>query len=93
MTEVGGIAAEQLRSYIERAERIQEEIDALNADKSDIFKEAKSNGFCTKTMKKIIQLRKLPEDQRNELEHLEALYKRAMEEAGPSHVRVHEAAE
>ena len=45
MTEVGGIAAEQLVSYIERIERLEEEKAALAADIKDVFAEAKGNGF------------------------------------------------
>lgn len=78
MTEVGGIAAEQLVSYIERIERLEEEKAALAADIKDVFAEAKGNGFDVKTMRQILKLRKLEKDDLQEQEHLLELYKRAI---------------
>ncbi|MEP3114132.1 DUF2312 domain-containing protein [Nisaea sp.] len=78
MTEVGGIAAEQLVSYIERIERLEEEKAALGADIKDVFAEAKGNGFDVKTMRQILKLRKLNKDDLQEQEHLLELYKRAI---------------
>lgn len=78
MTDVGGIAAEQLRSYIERIERLEEEKAALAADVKDVFAEAKGNGFDVKTMRQIIKLRKLDKDDLQEQEHLLELYKLAV---------------
>ena len=48
MADVGGIAAERLRSFIERIERLEEEKAALSADVREVFAEAKGNGFDTK---------------------------------------------
>ena len=78
MTEVGGVAAEQLISYIERIERLEEEKAALAADVKDVFAEAKGNGFDVKTMRQILKLRKLDKDDLQEQEHLLELYKRAI---------------
>lgn len=78
MTEVGGIAADQLRSYIERIERLEEEKAALAADIKDVFAEAKGNGFDVKTMRQVLKLRKLDKDDLQEQEHLLELYKRAI---------------
>ena len=78
MTEVGGIAADQLQSYIERLERLEEEKAALAADIKDVFAEAKGNGFDVKTMRQILKLRKLDKDSLQEQEHLLELYKRAI---------------
>lgn len=78
MTEVGGIAAEQLVSYIERIERLEEEKAALGADIKDVFAEAKGNGFDVKTMRQILKLRKLEKSDLQEQEHLLELYKRAI---------------
>lgn len=78
MTEVGGIAAEQLVSYIERIERLEEEKAALAADIKDVFAEAKGNGFDVKTMRQILRLRKLDKADLQEQEHLLDLYKRAI---------------
>ncbi|UUX48436.1 DUF2312 domain-containing protein [Nisaea acidiphila] len=78
MTDVGGIAAEQLRSYIERIERLEEEKAALAADIKDVFAEAKGNGFDVKTMRQVLKLRKLDKDDLQEQEHLLELYKLAL---------------
>ncbi len=45
MTEVGGIAGDHLRSFIERIERLEEEKAALSADIKDVYAEAKGTGF------------------------------------------------
>ena len=59
MTKVGGIAGEQLRSIIERIERLEEEKAALAADIRDIYAEAKGNGFDNKALRQIVKLRKM----------------------------------
>jgi len=78
MTDVGGITAEQLRSYIERIERLEEEKAAIAADVREVYAEAKSNGFDVKTMRQVLRLRKLDHDDRSEQEALLDLYKRAL---------------
>jgi uncharacterized protein (UPF0335 family) len=78
MSEVGGIAGDQLRSYIERIERLEEEKAALAADIREIFSEAKGNGFDVKIMRQIIRLRKLDRDDRQEQEELLQLYQHAI---------------
>lgn len=74
----GGIAAEQLKSIIERVERLQEEKAGIAADIKDIFAEAKGNGYDVKTLRKIISLRKKDAAERDEEEHLLDTYKRAL---------------
>ncbi|MFQ5958738.1 MAG: DUF2312 domain-containing protein [Alphaproteobacteria bacterium] len=59
MADAGGIAAGQLRSYIERIERLEEDKAALAADIREIYAEARGNGFDTRTMRQLIRLRKL----------------------------------
>lgn len=84
MADVGGIASEQLKSYIERIERLEEEKANLQADVKEIYAEAKGNGFDTKIMRQILRLRKMDHDDRQEQEHLLDLYKRALNmEPGP----------
>ena len=78
MAEVGGIAAERLRSFIERIERLEEEKAALAADIREVYAEAKSTGFDVKTMRQVIKLRKLDRDDREAQEHLLDLYKQAL---------------
>ncbi len=78
MAKTGGIAADQLRSYIERVERLEEEKAALSSDIRDVFAEAKSNGFDVKILRQIIKLRKLDASERDEQEHLLETYMRAL---------------
>lgn len=70
MTEGNG----QLRAYIERIERMEEERDAINSDIKEIFGEAKATGYDTKIMKRAIRLRKIPAAERQEQEALLELY-------------------
>jgi uncharacterized protein (UPF0335 family) len=74
MADVGGIAGAQLRSYIERIERLEEEKAALAADIREVFAEAKATGFEPKVMRQIVRLRKLDQDDRQEQEALLELY-------------------
>ncbi len=78
MVEVGGVAGDQLRSYIERIERLEEEKAALAADVREVFAEAKGNGFDVKIMRQVLRLRKMDGDDRAEQEALLDLYKRAI---------------
>ena len=76
--EVGGIAADRLRSLIERVERLEEERRALGSDIKDIFAEAKSAGFDVKVMRQIISMRKKEPAEVEEQETLLDLYRRAL---------------
>ena len=78
MVEVGGVAGEHLRSYIDRIERLEEDKAGLAADIRDIYAEAKGNGFDAKTMRRIVSLRKLDQSERDEQEALLDLYRRAL---------------
>jgi uncharacterized protein (UPF0335 family) len=75
---VGGIAADRLRSIVERVERLEEERKALASDVKDIFLEAKSAGFDVVIVKQIIRLRKKEPAEVEEQETLLDLYKRAL---------------
>lgn len=77
-TQVGGIAADRLRSIIERVERLEEERKALAADIKDVFTEAKSAGFDVRTIKQIIRLRKQEPAEIEEQETLLDIYRRAL---------------
>ena len=77
-TKVGGIAADQLKSIIERIEKLEEEKTGIASDIKDIFAEAKGNGYDVKTLRKVISLRKQDAAQRDEEEHLLDTYKRAL---------------
>lgn len=78
MSDVGGIAGDQLRSFIERIERLEEEKKGIADDIRDIYAEAKGTGFDTKIMRQIIRLRKLDKSDRAEQEELLELYKAAL---------------
>ncbi len=82
MTDGGGIAAQRLRSFIERVERLEEEKAALAADIREVYAEAKGDGFDVKTMRQIVRLRKLDSSDRAEQEALLDLYKAALGLAG-----------
>jgi uncharacterized protein (UPF0335 family) len=75
---VGGIAADRLRSLIERIERLEEERKALGSDIKDIYAEAKSAGFDVKVIRQIIRLRKQEPAEVEEQETLLDVYRRAL---------------
>lgn len=74
----GGIAADRLRSIIERVERLEEERKALSSDIKDIFAEAKSAGFDVKVIRQIIRIRKQEPADVEEQETLLDIYRRAL---------------
>ncbi len=75
---VGGISREQLKSYMERLERLEEEKAALMETIKEVFGEAKGNGFDTKIMKQVLKIRKMDKDDRDEQEALLDLYLNAL---------------
>lgn len=75
----GGIAADRLRSLVDRIERLEEEKKALGADIKDIYSEAKSGGFDVKALRMLIKKRKADPDAWEELENLLDVYSRALE--------------
>ena len=77
-SEVGGIAAGQLRAFVERIERLEEEKKALAGDIKEVYAEAKGNGFDTKILRKVISIRKLEDAERQEQESLLELYLSAL---------------
>lgn len=74
----GGIAAEQLRSIVERIERLEEEKAVLANDIKEVFAEAKGNGFDIPAMRQILKLRKMDNSDRQEREAILDLYMRAL---------------
>ncbi len=72
------IAADQLRLFIERIERLEEEKKAIADDVKDVYAEAKSNGYDTKTMRAIVRLRRMEKHARDEAEALLDTYKAAL---------------
>ena len=75
---VGGIAADRLRSFIERIERLEEEKKALSNDIKDIYGECKSSGFDVKIIRQLILLRKQEPAEIEEAETLLDVYRRAL---------------
>ena len=78
MPDVGGIAGERLRSFIERIERLEEEKRTLAEDIKEVYAEAKGNGFDAKIMRQLIRLRRMDKDDLDEQETLLDIYKRAI---------------
>ncbi len=78
MSDVDGIAAERLQSFIERIERLEDEKKALQTDIKEIYAEAKSAGFDVKIMRQIVRLRKMDASDRDEMEYLLDVYKKAL---------------
>lgn len=76
--DVGGVAGQRLRSFIERIERLEEEKAALMEDLKEVYAEAKGVGFDVKTMRKIVSLRKQDAEKRREESELLDLYKSAI---------------
>lgn len=79
---ISGVASERLRSFVDRIERVEEEIKGLNGDKKEIYSEAKGTGFDVKVLKRVIQLRRMDRSDRIEMEELTDVYMRALEETG-----------
>lgn len=78
MTGPAGFAAEQLKSFVERIERLEEEIATLNDDKKDIYAEAKGMGFDVKVLKEVIKIRRQDKAEREEMEAVLDLYLQAL---------------
>jgi uncharacterized protein (UPF0335 family) len=77
-SDVGGIAGDRLRSIIERIERLEEEKKTLSSDIKDVYAEAKGAGFDIKILRKLISLRRLEAQEREEMDEILTLYMRAI---------------
>jgi uncharacterized protein (UPF0335 family) len=71
-------AKDQLKSIIERIERLEEEKAALSEDIREVYSEAKGNGFDTKIIRQVVKLRKLDRADRQEQEAILDLYLSAL---------------
>lgn len=67
MSDAGGVARDQLRAFVERIERLEEEKKSIADDIKDVYGEAKAMGYDTKVMRKVVSIRK--QDQNERLEH------------------------
>lgn len=79
MPDTAGVAADRLKSFIERIEHLEEEKKALAEDLKEVYAEAKSAGFDNKVMRQIIRLRKMDQADRREQEELLSVYLHALE--------------
>ena len=82
----------QLKSFIERIERLEDEKRALGEDVKEVYAEAKGSGFEPKIMRQIIKIRRMDKEEHDEQETLLDLYKRALSMVPESGLRA-EAAE
>jgi uncharacterized protein (UPF0335 family) len=74
----GNVAADQLRLFIERIERLEEEKKGVADDIKDVYSEAKANGYDTKTMRQVVRLRKMEKHARDEADALLETYRNAL---------------
>lgn len=77
----------KIRSFVERIENLDGEMQELSEQKKEVFSEAKGEGFDVKILKEIIKLRKEDKNERDERESLLDLYMRAMETASPEQAK------
>ena len=76
--DVSEVAGDQLRSFVERIERLEEEKKTIADDIKDVYAEAKGNGFDTKVLRRVISMRKQDQNERLEQEAITELYLQAL---------------
>ena len=76
--DVDGVAANQLRSFVERIERLEEEKKTISDDIRDVYAESKANGFDVKALRAVIRLRKQEPTERNEQQLILETYMNAL---------------
>lgn len=86
MSDPVGVAADQLRAFVERIERLEEEVKVINDDKKDIYAEAKTNGYDVKILKQVIARRRKQPHQREEEDSILELYEHALGMHAPDSV-------
>jgi len=77
-TDVGGVAAAELRQFVERIERLEEEKKAIADDVKEVYAELKGRGYDAKAVRKIVSLRKQDPNEREEADAILELYKNAL---------------
>ncbi|WP_327211044.1 DUF2312 domain-containing protein [Rhizobium leguminosarum] len=78
MSDAHGVARDQLRAFVERIERLEEEAATIRGDVKDVYGEAKGMGFDVKALRTIIRLRKKDEQERLEEEAILDTYLHAL---------------
>ncbi|HMB10644.1 MAG: DUF2312 domain-containing protein [Salinarimonas sp.] len=73
-----GVAADELRQFVERIERLEEEKAGIASDIKDVYAELKGRGFDTKAVRQIVRLRKQDHSERQEQEAVLELYMQAL---------------
>jgi uncharacterized protein (UPF0335 family) len=76
--ETTNVAADELRSFVERVERLEEEKKTITDDIKDVYGEAKSRGYDVKVLRKVVSLRRQDRDERAEQEAILDLYLQAL---------------
>lgn len=79
MVDSDSVAQDQLRAFIERIERMEEEKQAIADDIKEVYAEAKSNGFDVKILRQVIRLRKMDKAALQEQDALLELYRDALD--------------
>lgn len=74
----GTVAADQLRLFIERIERLEEERKAIGDDVKDVYAEAKANGYDPKIMRMVVRLRRMETHTRQEQDAILDTYRQAL---------------
>ncbi|MEJ1161951.1 DUF2312 domain-containing protein [Prosthecomicrobium sp. N25] len=78
MSSPAGFAADQLKSFVERIERLEEEKQTIQDDIKDVYAEAKGTGFDVKILRQVIRIRKQDKSEREEQEAVLDLYLQAL---------------
>lgn len=78
MAKEADVTADQLRLFIERIERLEDEKKGMQDDIKDVYLEAKSQGYDPKTMRTVVRLRKMDKDARDEADALLETYRYAL---------------
>ncbi|TBW40800.1 DUF2312 domain-containing protein [Siculibacillus lacustris] len=75
---IGGVTADQLKAFVERIERLEEEKKTISDDIKDVYAEAKGNGYDVKILRQVIRIRKQDRTEREEMEAILDLYLAAL---------------
>jgi len=78
------VAEKQIRAFVERIERLEEEIKDLQGDKSEMYQEAKANGYAVKVLKAVVAKRRKDPHEREEFDAVFSLYWEAMTRTDPT---------
>jgi len=78
MAKLGNVDAERLTSFVERIERLEEEKKAIADDVKDLYAEASAVGYDKKAIREVVKLRKMDSAERDEMEFMLDVYKKAL---------------